>query len=98
MNKSLIDASGSIFQDADGLYRARTQEIPDSFIQELKDQKTAGGYTQSGEMLKMASIPVVVVEEMLKQGVDVYKAPVKDIIKWLKSNDMEHFLTTSKRI
>jgi predicted transcriptional regulator len=46
----------------------------------------------------MASIPVVVAEQMLKEGVDVYKAPIRDIVKWLKNNDMGHFLTTDKRI
>lgn len=88
----------AVAQDADGLYRTRSQQISSEFLQELQDQKTAGGYTQSGEMLKMASIPVVIVEQMLKEGVDVYKAPIKDIVKWLKTNDMDHFITTSKRI
>lgn len=85
-------------RDVDELYRTQTQEIPDSFIKELQEQKSAGGYTNSGEMLKMASIPVVIAEQMMREGIDVYKAPIKDIIKWLKLNDMEHFLTTSKRI
>jgi hypothetical protein len=43
--------------------------------------------------MKMASIPVAVVDQMLREGVDVYKAPIKDIIKWLKNNDCERFLT-----
>lgn len=98
MNNRLVDTDMGVVQDADGLYRTNTQQITDSFLQDLKNQKSAGGYTQSGEMLKMASIPVVVAEQMMKEGVDVYKAPIKDIIKWLKNNDMEHFLTTSKRI
>ena len=98
MNKTLIDTDMAVAQDADGLYRTQSQEISSDFLQELQNQKTAGGYTQSGEMLKMASIPVVIVEQMLKEGVDVYKAPIKDIIKWLKTHDMDHFITTSKRI
>lgn len=98
MNNKLVDTNMGVHQDADGLYRTNTQQITDSFLQDLKDQKSAGGYTQSGEMLKMASIPVVVAEQMMKEGVDVYKAPIKDIIRWLKNNDMEHFLTTTKRI
>jgi len=98
MNDKLIDTQMGVKQDTDGLYRTNTQQITDSFLQDLKNQKTTNGYTQSGEMLKMASIPVVVAEQMMKEGVDVYKAPIKDIIKWLKNNDMEHFLTTTKRI
>lgn len=94
----LIDADLGVTQDADGLYRTRTQKITNEFMQSLQDQRDAGGYTDSGEMLKMASIPVVIVEQMMKEGIDVYKSPIKDIIKWLKNNDMDHFLTTSKRI
>ena len=98
MKDKLIDGKMGIVQDSSGLYRTNSQHIPDSFLQDLKDQRTAGGYSQSGEMLKMASIPVVVAEQMMKEGIDVYKAPIKDIIKWLKLNDMDHFLTTDKRI
>lgn len=98
MNDKFIDGKMNVVQDADGLYRTNTQHIPDSFLQDLKDQRAAGGYSHSGEMLKMASIPVVVAEQMMKEGIDVYKAPVRDIIKWLKLNDMGHFLTTDKRI
>ena len=43
--------------------------------------------------MKLASIPVAVVDQMLREGIDVYKAPVKDIIKWLKNHDCERFLT-----
>lgn len=98
MTKKLIDNVTTVGQHTDGLFRATRQDIPDSFLSELADQRTAGGYSDSGEMLKMASIPVVVCEQMLKEGIDVYKAPIKDIIKWLKNNDMGHFLTTDKRI
>ncbi len=94
----ILDNQVGVKQDADGLYRTLSQEIPDSYISALKNQKDAGGYTDTGEMLKMASIPVVIAEQMLKEGVDVYKAPIRDIVKWLKNNDMGHFLTTDKRI
>ena len=49
-------------------------------------------------MVKLASIPVAVVEHMQREGIDVYKAPVKDIIKWLNNHDMDGFLTSTKRL
>lgn len=94
----ISDINTNIIQDVTGLYKKSSQEITDSFLTDLADQRSAGGYTDSGEMLKMASIPVVVCEQMLREGIDVYKAPIKDIIRWLKNNDMGHFLTTDKRI
>ena len=93
-----IDAAMDVIQDTDGLYRTSTQEIPTSYLDQLKREKTDSGYTKSGEMMKMASIPVVVVEQMAKEGIDVYKAPIKDLIKWLRNNDMGHFITSEKRI
>ena len=98
MSTKLIDAAMDVVQDTDGLYRTSTQEIPTTYIDQLKREKTASGYTKSGEMMKMASIPVVVVEQMAKEGIDVYKAPIKDLIKWLRNNDMDHFITSEKRI
>lgn len=93
-----IDAAMDVVQDTDGLYRTSTQEIPTSYLDQLKREKTDNGYSKSGEMMKMASIPVVVVEQMAKEGIDVYKAPIKDLIKWLRNNDMGHFITSEKRI
>jgi len=63
------------------------------FLKSLDYQREQGGWTDSKDMMKLASIPVAVVDQMLSEGVDVYKAPVKDIIKWLKNHDCERFLT-----
>tara|TARA_B100000963_G_C22602807_1_gene661060 strand:+ start:930 stop:1226 length:297 start_codon:yes stop_codon:yes gene_type:complete len=98
MSDKLIDTTTNIRQDTDGLWRTTQQEIPDSYLSQLAEERNDNGMTKSGEMMKMASIPVVVVEEMAKQGLDVYKAPIKDIIKWLKNNEMGHFITSDKRI
>ena len=87
------DIKHSIVQEGNKLYTTKTQEIPDHFLKSLDYQKQQGCWTDSKDMMKMASIPVAVVDQMLREGVDVYKAPIKDIIKWLKNNDCERFLT-----
>jgi hypothetical protein len=87
------DIKHNIVQDGDQLFATRQQEIPDSFLRELDAQKQMGGWTQSKDMMKLASIPVVVCDQMLREGLDVYKAPAKDIVRWLKQHDMERFLT-----
>lgn len=68
MTNKLIDNVTTVGQHADGLFRKTKQDIPDSFLSDLADQRSAGGYTNSGEMLKMASIPVVVCEHMLEKA------------------------------
>lgn len=93
MTKEIKDIVHNIKQEQDTLFTTRTQDIPSSFLTELQDQRAMGGWTEDGQMMKLASIPVVVVDQMLREGLDVYKAPAQDIVKWLKNHDMEHFLT-----
>lgn len=97
--KKLIDSDFTIAQEGNDLFRVTKQAIPESFLKELHDEKfETNGMSASGEMLKLASIPVAVVEHMMREGIDVYKAPIKDIIKWLKNHDMDGFLTSTKRL
>ena len=94
-----IDSDFTIAQQGDDLFRVTKQNIPASFLKQLHDEKhESNGVTASGEMVKLASIPVAVVEHMQREGIDVYKAPVKDIIKWLNNHDMDGFLTSTKRL
>ena len=82
-------------QDTDGLYRYLKQDIPTDFIDQLKEEKSVKGFTKSGEMMKLASIPVVIVEQMKKEGIDVHQASATEIVKWLRNNDMDHFIVGS---
>ena len=45
--------------------------------------------------MKLASIPVVIVEQMKKEGIDVHQASATEIVKWLRNNDMDHFIVGS---
>tara|TARA_X000000368_G_C23040990_1_gene716889 strand:+ start:1736 stop:2041 length:306 start_codon:yes stop_codon:yes gene_type:complete len=94
-NKKFSSTEMGVEQDTDGLYRYLKQDIPSDFMDQLKEEKNVKGFTKSGEMMKLASIPVVIVEQMKKEGLDVYQASATEIVKWLRNNDMDHFILGS---
>ena len=49
-------------------------------------------------MVHVATIPDVVVMELRKLGINVYRASVKDIIKGLHKLNKPHLLTTTKNV
>lgn len=45
-----------------------------------------------------ATIPEVVQIELLQNGIDIYRAPIKDIMAGLRKLGKDHFITTRKRV
>jgi hypothetical protein len=77
----------------------KTQEIPDDFLSELRKEKVDSKNTPAGEMYKVATIPVAVVDElMVRYGFDVMTAPVRETLKMLERYALDVFITTNKRI
>jgi hypothetical protein len=67
------------------------QEIPDWFIQRLKDTKEQA--PKGAELRKVASIPTGVVEHWKKQGFDINKESAQAIVLRLSTEDMGDFIT-----
>lgn len=67
------------------------QEIPDSFIQSLRDQQAMARPT--ADMRKVASIPTSIVEHWKRQGFDVHKESAKAIVARLQKEDLGAFVT-----
>jgi hypothetical protein len=77
----------------------RTQDIPDDFVTALKANKIDSFNRPTGDMLHMASIPVSVVEMLLRDfQFDVMKEPVKRTLSMLKALHMDAFIVTDKQI
>lgn len=74
------------------------QEIYDHVLDDLKDLRTRSTHRKEGEFMKVASIPVVVVDKWMREGFDVFKASAKEIVAKLSAEDLGHFMATSKRI
>lgn len=95
----LIDPSYA-FLDGDSADRQliikHTQDIPQEFLNGLKDARLDSSRKPMGELHRFASVPTSVVEKWGREGFDVMKESAKNIIKKLKSEDLDAFITTNK--
>ena len=86
--------------DVGGVFRKHTQAISDDFLTSLKDQRNASKDQREGEFMRVASIPVVVVEKWMREGFDIMsgKHTAAEIVKRLKQENLDAFLTTEKSV
>lgn len=97
----LLDTLVSFEQDGAGdtLYITKTQEIPDSFLQDLADRRLASTSAPANDFYLAASIPIAVVDDLLTTyGFDVMTAPVRETMAMLKRRELDQFLATTKRL
>lgn len=95
---NLLSATTDFLQDNDRVIRKNTQSISQEFLDDLKDTRNQTSGTPSGEFLRVASIPTVVVEKWMREGFNVWEATGKEIVKRLKDENLDAFLATDKRI
>jgi hypothetical protein len=98
---TVLDSLVSFDQnDADErLIIKRTQEIDDSFLRGLADERLASTNQRANDFYHVASVPVEVVDELMRRyGFDVMAAPVKETLRMLRRLDLDHFIATQKRI
>jgi hypothetical protein len=94
---NLDDIDWDIGEHVDGLFVKKDQYISDDFLTRNKDLRF-DSKQRAGEYHHFASIPVVVVEKWLKEGFDIYKESAKDIVKRLRQENLEAFLTSNKSL
>ena len=94
----LLGVNPQYLQTGDDDYRKHTQNISQSFLDDLKDNRNASKDQNEGEFMRVASIPVIVVEQWQREGFDIYKATPQEIVKRLKDQNLDYFLATEKRI
>lgn len=76
----------------------RSQEIPDSFLNDLKDRKYEASSRPTGNWHRVASIPTVVVEKWRREGFDIHNASAREIVRKLSAEDLGAFITTTKAV
>jgi hypothetical protein len=85
-------------ENSEGLVIQKAQEIPQEYIDSLKDQRFESRSRPSGEYHRAASVPVVIVEKWLKEGYDIYNEPVRKTLAKLKAEGLDYFITTDKQL
>ena len=97
---NLIGINTLYDEDADGVFRKHTQNISQSFLDNLAEQRKASAGRKEGEFMRVASIPTVVVEKWMREGFNIMSGEhsAAEIVKRLKQENLEAFLTTEKSV
>jgi len=95
---TIIDTSVDFHDSADGLLIQHHQEIPQSFLDQLKEARNGSAGRPMRDFERVASIPVSVYEKWLREGYDAQKEPVSKTLAKMRIEGLEYFITTEKRI
>jgi len=85
-------------ENTDGLIIKKEQLIPHAYLKQLQEQRLNSVNQREGEMMRVASIPVCIVEKWVKEGFDFWNESAQKILAKLKHENLEYFITTAKQI
>ena len=94
----LLDGNAKLIGQAGELAVKREQHIPQAFLDHLRDMRFNSMNSPTGELHRVCSIPVALADHWKRQGFDIHKATIPEIISRLRLEGYDHFITTSKRI
>ena len=95
--RTLLGVETEYLQEGDNVTFKNTQNITTAFLDDLKDSRNASSETREKDFQRVASIPVVVHEQWLREGFDLYQHNVKEITKRLRDQSLDYFMATDKR-
>jgi hypothetical protein len=96
--KQLHDIKFNFDDNTDGLIIEKSQHIPESFLENLKQKRFESMNTRESEYQHVASVPVCLVEKWLKEGYDVHQEPIRKTVAKLKAEGLDYFLATGKSV
>ena len=91
-----IDSDFRFGENSDGLVLERYQAIPDQFLSNLRDERFRNRNSAAGDMHRVASIPVAVVDKWKSEGRDFDNAKISEILGWLRAENLDAFITSDK--
>lgn len=92
------DVSTSLVPTSSGLVIFRSQEIPDDFLDALRSERLASASIREGEHHHVASVPAEVFDLWHAQGLDPFNMTGREIVRRLRHDNLEVFITTAKRV
>lgn len=94
------DVRSSVVEAAGDRAAKFEQNIPDWFVDDLKERRKVSDAAPIGNLLHAATIPVYIVEKWMAQGFDIYSPEVTgpQIMARLEREALDYFKTTSRRI
>lgn len=95
---TMSNINTQFLQQGENVVRKYTQNISDAFITALRKERDASLEQSEGEMMRVASVPMALAEQWQREGFDIYRENATAIMKRLKQQGMDAFLTTKKSI
>lgn len=95
----LLDAEPTFKSQAGSIIQRTDQIITPHQLQHAADLRNHTG--PAGEMMPVAQIPTIVVEKWMREGFNLLtdrNITARDIVKRLKAEGLEAFITTNKRV
>jgi hypothetical protein len=92
----MTESVPELVQDVDELFITHTQEIPQHYLDELRQAKDDFKWNLNG-FTKVATIPAALADKWLNEGFDIYKAPANEILKRLRMEEYDIFATAGNR-
>ena len=86
--------------DVDGVFRKHTQQINQSFLDNVAEQRNRSREQREREFMSVAQIPTIVIEQWMRDGFDIFSGEhsAAEIVKRLKRENLDAFLTTEKSV
>ena len=96
----LIGIDTEYGENAEGVFRKHTQDISQSFLDAVKEQRDSSKSRREGDYMRVASIPTIIVEKWMREGFNIMNGEhsAAEIVKRLKAENLEAFLTTEKSV
>lgn len=94
----MLDVQSTLRAEDGKLFEVAEQEFDPSYLSGLRWARHESRSRPTGDMHRVASVPAIFVHKALKEGFNFYRAPVKEIVTWLRKNDLTDFITTEKRV
>tara|TARA_B100000787_G_scaffold168815_1_gene158374 strand:- start:1075 stop:1377 length:303 start_codon:yes stop_codon:yes gene_type:complete len=74
------------------------QNISKAFLDSTRIAREESLNHKEGDYMRVASVPVAVHEQWLREGFDMMKEPARAILLRLKTQDLHAFITTKKQV
>lgn len=95
---NMHDIVTDFIQDGENVIRKNSQFVPDEYMRSLQRSREDSMGQKEGEYMRVASIPVAVVDKWKREGFDIYQVSGKEILKKLREENLDAFITTNKSI
>lgn len=89
------------YHDGDGrdeIIHERTQYFPDNYWKGLDWAREQQAKGRLGNFHKVASVPSIFYVKYLNEGFDISREPAREVVKRLKQDGLDAFVTTNRRV